>query len=329
VIEIVPSFEALSALRDEWSALWRRCPDAMPFQAPAWLLPWGRHFAPDRTRAVAVRERGDLIALVPVFEWQGALLLAGTGPSDYADGLFAPGHEALAAPVLAALAELADELECSCVDLQQIRPASPLLKAAPPASWNSRLSDGEVCPVMLLRGQDGLDCTSRRWRRNLSYARRRLAGVEGYALEIVPADLVAQTATELEELHAARWRQRGESGVLRDPLMSRLVRDALLELGADGLLRLHRLRLRGRTAAVALAIKGADAVCFYLSGFDPQWSRFGPGMAAIGCAIMHAAAEGAHEFHFLRGREAYKYHWGARDRRTFRRVLAKGAAPCA
>jgi CelD/BcsL family acetyltransferase involved in cellulose biosynthesis len=41
----------------------------------------------------------------------------------------------------------------------------------------------------------------------------------------------------------------------------------------------------------------------------------------VGCAIEAAAEEGAREFDFLRGREAYKYRWGARDRPTFGRRL--------
>jgi CelD/BcsL family acetyltransferase involved in cellulose biosynthesis len=33
----------------------------------------------------------------------------------------------------------------------------------------------------------------------------------------------------------------------------------------------------------------------------------------IGHAIEEAAQQGAREFHFLRGREPYKYEWGGRD----------------
>jgi hypothetical protein len=36
----------LMALRQEWRALWERCPDASPFQSDAWLLPWWRAYRP-------------------------------------------------------------------------------------------------------------------------------------------------------------------------------------------------------------------------------------------------------------------------------------------
>jgi hypothetical protein len=41
----------------------------------------------------------------------------------------------------------------------------------------------------------------------------------------------------------------------------------------------------------------------------------------IDYAVRAAIDEGAAEFDFLRGREAYKYRWGARDLLTYRRRL--------
>jgi CelD/BcsL family acetyltransferase involved in cellulose biosynthesis len=52
----------------------------------------------------------------------------------------------------------------------------------------------------------------------------------------------------------------------------------------------------------------------YLGGFDPAFEIASPGALTIEAACTEAAASGATELHFLRGREAYKYAWGARDR---------------
>jgi CelD/BcsL family acetyltransferase involved in cellulose biosynthesis len=59
----------------------------------------------------------------------------------------------------------------------------------------------------------------------------------------------------------------------------------------------------------------------YITGFDPDLAALGLGTVLIGCAIQTAAEEGAREFDFLRGREDYKYRWGAQDRPTFARRL--------
>lgn len=90
-------------LREEWRALWQRCPSATPFQAPEWLLSWARTHAPGRTAAVTLRVGGRLAGVLPVFCWEGAMLLAGTGPSDYGDLLIEPGQEAMVTALIAAL----------------------------------------------------------------------------------------------------------------------------------------------------------------------------------------------------------------------------------
>jgi CelD/BcsL family acetyltransferase involved in cellulose biosynthesis len=41
-----------------------------------------------------------------------------------------------------------------------------------------------------------------------------------------------------------------------------------------------------------------------------------PGTQIVAHAIEEAVREGAEEFHFLRGGEAYKYAWGAVDRQN-------------
>jgi CelD/BcsL family acetyltransferase involved in cellulose biosynthesis len=65
---------------------------------------------------------------------------------------------------------------------------------------------------------------------------------------------------------------------------------------------------------------------FYLAGFDPRFKAFSPGMLLIGHAIEDTILEQAEEFDFLRGRESYKYRWGAMDRPTFRRIFWRRAA---
>ncbi len=84
-----------------------------------------------------------------------------------------------------------------------------------------------------------------------------------------------------------------------------------------GLLRLMMLRLAGEIIAVVHALRDARGTLFlHLGGFDPAHAFISPGTILIGAMLEQSAAEGAQELHFLRGSEAYKYAWGARDRRN-------------
>lgn len=318
-VELVDSCARLEALAAEWWTLWRCDPRATPFQSPAWLLPWMHHYAPDRSGAIALRRAGELVALLPYFHWRGALLLAGTGPSDYGDLLCTDAVHA--APLLDALAAAADALGCATIDLQQLRPGSPLLGAAAPHGWLDVRGDGIACPTAPLHPAGVLGSLSARRRRNLRRARRLLhdAGIEAGGLVAAELDGAADV---LVRLHRLRWAGRGEDGVV-DARLQRFLHEAIPALDAAGLLRFQRLRHGQAFVAATFAMRGADGVHCYLSGFDPAWERTSPGLVAIAAAMDAAAREGAGQFHFLRGREPYKYDLGAQERPIFRRRLTR------
>jgi len=314
------SLPAVAALRPEWDGPYGVCTQASPFQSSAWLLPWARHFAPDRFHAIALRKRGALVTLVPFFVWQQQLLLAGTGHTDYCDGLFADG--AGCEQALAALTDCATELGCRRIDLQQLRESSALLKAAAPAPWRSEVTPGVTCPVTLLRSGEGPLGVSAKWQRNVAAALRNLTRQPGFGVELTSTSLFEGANAVLADLHSARWRARGQGGVLADPLLRDFLASVLPELSAAGALRLHTLHVRGRVIAAVLCLHGHAMTCYYISGFDPEWSRYSPGSVTLAAAMRHAATE-ARELHFLRGSEPYKYRLGARDRPTWRRVLTR------
>jgi len=308
-------------LRPEWAQLWARCPDATPFQAAGWLLPWASAYGGGRGRAVAVRVEGRLVAFLPMFSWKGALLLAGTGPSDYGDGLFLPGFEGLAGRMLAFLADEAEE-DIRRIDLQQLRASSPLLAADAPGGWADEVEDGVVCPVAPLEGVNGMGAASPRWRKNWRAARRRVLR-EGGRMERVGEHHLTETVLALQHLHTARWQSRGEAGVLQDDNLRFLLEHSVRETAQEGIVRLYRLRMGDEIAAVLLTYRGHDYACYYISGFAPERGYLSPGTVLLGEAMAEAARDGLAEFHFLRGNEAYKYSCGARDTLPRRRVLSR------
>jgi CelD/BcsL family acetyltransferase involved in cellulose biosynthesis len=266
-----------------------------------------------------------MVALVPFFTWEGRVLLAGTGPTDYCDGLFTAGAATASDEALAMLAASADELGCEWIDLQQLPQYSPLLTARAPHGWQDQVDEGTVCPVTKLCGADGLGSVSARWRRNLAQSKRKLESIPGFHLRLASTSLFEGAACVIERLHARRWEQRGEAGVLSDALMRGFLRSLLPQLSAAALLRLHTLQIDSLIIAAVFVLHGHETAYFYISGFDPEWSRFSPGNVTVAAAMRQAASEGAREIHFLRGREPYKYHFGAEDRPTWRRVLNRAA----
>jgi len=315
LIDLLCEDATVLALRPEWEALFARA-QATPFQSPAWLLPWWGVFGTGEPRVATGRDaNGRLLAVLPLYclRAEAKLLPIGAGISDYLDVLLDPLAPPDTAARLLDAAMSRDALPCHLIELP---PGSPLRSAD--------AEPGEVCPVLPLKAELRLSIPARQHRK-LRMSRNRAAEIGGYALEHAMPLTALAMFTHLTRLHGARWRSRGEAGVLDDPAIQAFHAAAIPALLRAGLLRMESITLAGRVAAVIYAlIDHAHRVYFYLSGFDQDFSRESPGTLLLGAMLEEAIGEGRREAHFLRGEEAYKFAWAALPTRNTTRILNPG-----
>ncbi|MGE0260301.1 MAG: GNAT family N-acetyltransferase [Alphaproteobacteria bacterium] len=312
----------------EWLALWRRAPGATPFQSPAWLLAWWKHFGSVAPR-VLTATAGEglpgerLVGVLPLYELAEPrvrkLLPIGIGLSDYIDALVDPARPDAGDALLAAIADIPDWDECHLPDLRE---GGVLQRARGPAGLVEERAEGAPCPVLALPGDAGAlaAVVPRKTLRDLRQASSRAAAAGRVRIETAEAETLGSMLDDLFRLHEARWQTRGEGGVLADPAVREFHRDAAPALAAEGILRLYRLRIGGAVAAVYYGLAWRGRSHAYIGGFDPDMKRLSPGALMLRHAIGAAIAEGCREFDFLRGGEGYKYAWGAVDRRTLART---------
>lgn len=335
-VEAVTTTEALERLGTGWEALWARCPDATPFQSPAWLLPWWRAFGEGDLLALALRHQGELVGFAPLYVYrhperrERSVRLLGTGNTDYLDVLLAPGFEAEGMRVL--FDELGRRAErWDVCDFQQLRAASPLLTAPAPEGWSDDVAGQDLCPVLELSAldEDGVAGIPESRCKKLDYYRRRAGRAGTVHVEAVRDDNLEVLFDALMRLHGARWAACDAPGVLAGEAVQQFHMEVVRGLYDAGLLRLYALTLDGHIVAVYYGLLHRRRAYYYLSGFDPEYDRLSPGHLVVQHAIREAAREGAGAFDFLRGQERYKYRWGAQDRTNHRRRLrcaASGAA---
>jgi CelD/BcsL family acetyltransferase involved in cellulose biosynthesis len=342
-VDAVTDTASLEKLRPEWEELWAAVPAATPFQSPAWLLPWWRHVGEGELLTFAVRDAGVLVGLFPFYVFASAadesgrrlrkLFPLGIATTDYLDALVLPGRvQAAVRAVSGMLGRLAGAWDVC--DWPQLRPGSPLLELPAPQAWQDRTEPAEPCPALRLPGAVAnlRDRVSRKTLRDLRTQQRRMAEQGGHVCEAAGPDSWEPCFEALVRLHAARWSARSEPGVLACPRVQAMHREALPQLLRAGLLRLQVLRHGRAVIAVLYGLvdppgRTERRAYFYLGGFDVRQEQLSPGLILVGHAIEAAIAEGLEWADFLRGRETYKYFWGAKDNPTWRRCLIP-CAPC-
>ena len=301
----------------EWRTLWQRLAEASPFQSPEWLLPWWGCFGNGAPLLLTARDDGQLIAVLPLYRLDEAgcrkLLPIGVALSDYLDALVIPGRPGVAAALLDLLADLPDWAECYFPDLP---PQAALLAAQSPARLTENRAAGETCPVLVLPGAvaELRNVVPRKTMRDLRQARRRAASAGEVEVIRAEASTVSGFMHEFFRLHEDRWRRIAGHGVCADPIVREFHLSAAQRMFDAGMLRLYLLRVGNSVAAAYHGFTAKRTAYAYLSGFDPAFAELSPGTQIVAHAIEEAVREGAREFHFLRGGEAYKYAWGAVDR---------------
>jgi CelD/BcsL family acetyltransferase involved in cellulose biosynthesis len=327
---VLDSAEALEALAPGWRDLWARCPAATPFQSPEWLLPWWRAFHPGRLVTPAVLEGDRVVAIHLAYVEAGPLgrrlLPLGIGGTDYLDVLVDPERPDAASHLSAALGEIGADLDS--IELEDLAAgAAAFAVPAPPGFTETRGAQSCAPALRLARGGDGLATVPSRKRRKLRMAGRRAESRGSLTIRGVREPAAAAVfLAELVRLHELRWRKAGERGVLADPAVRAFLADAVPRLLDAGLARLSLLSIGGVTAGAYFGLGDGRRAYGYLQGYDPAYAHESPGALLVEHAIAEAAREGAAEFHFLRGREAYKAEWGAEDRWTERRSFRRAAA---
>ncbi|RWN00839.1 MAG: GNAT family N-acetyltransferase [Mesorhizobium sp.] len=324
--DVIRDQDALDDLEQHWWSLWSQCGSATPFQSPAWLLPWWRTFAPGDLSAIAVWNGNDLVGLAPLYLERHAsglrLLPIGISLSDYLDILCAPKFEE-AVGIL--IAETVLSLEWSQWILPDLSSEAASLELLLPDIDESRSTGHAACPVLALAGDETLaGCVPARRRRQLRRALRaaqRRGRVTINRAEAAPEIFLGQ----LIRLHDARWAGQG-GGVLTQSAIE-FHRNALPRLAASHLARCWLMEIDGAVVGAYYGFHHHDRAYAYLGGFDPAYASESPGAILIGKAIAEAVQDGAREFDFLRGRESYKYSWGAKDRWTIQRVWTRSASP--
>jgi CelD/BcsL family acetyltransferase involved in cellulose biosynthesis len=325
--------EQFEALRDEWAALLERAEGSL-FQTWEWQWSWWQHFGRGRLCLLTARREGRLAGIAPLMigSYFGLplrrLQFIGTMSTDYLDLILARGEEA--ALVTRFVEEMAARQgRWDLVDLQQIRGHSPLAQAtAPPPCRTLRLHQ-ERCPFVALphTWEEFSGSLGKSLRKNIGYYRRLMEREHQFEIETVTNGSLPEAMEEFFALHQARWRRRHLPGAFAGARIRQFHHEFAARCLERGWLRLHRLRLDGRTGAVLYCFNHGGKGYYYQGGFEPALSRYSPGTVLTAHAIEDAIRLGAAEFDFLRGDEPYKYAWKATDRENVRLLVWRPAFP--
>jgi len=325
VVQRIEDPAAFQALREEWDELLAASLADSFFLTWEWLYAWWTHLAGDRRLFLLVaRQGGRLVAIAPLslrarrvagvlplrsVEFLGADRLS----SDYLDVIVRRGWEADAIPALARyLADARLALELASVRRVGCA-AAALSRALTQRRWRMWEIPTAVCPFIDLSGhtwESYLGTLESKPRNDFLRLLKNLT--KKFSVRLEPASSEHQRRefmAHLVRLHNLRWQNLGGSDALHTADLVAFHDEVSRVTLERGWLRLFVLWLDGQPVASLYGFRYGRTFYFVQTGFDPAYGRHAVGLITVGLTIKSAIAEGAEEYDFLRGDEAYKFRW--------------------
>ncbi len=308
------------------------------FLTPEWFRAWLQAYGDEAEPFVPVVRSADgsLRGLLPLALSRSGrprvCRLAGANLGDRFHPVCAEGDEGAVATEVGESLALQGE-PWSVISLVHVQTEPPWLGALAEGT-GARLRIREriagPLPYLDLSAHDGWDAYLQSRSSNLRQQIRRFtrraenAGSMKIRRAERPDELRADLSTFFR-LHDARFGARGGS-----TLSSERAQQFHLDFAAAALrrgwLRLWFLELDGNAVAAWYGWSLGGRYSYYNSGLDPDHSSLRPGLVLLAAVIASAFEEGASEFDFLLGDEAYKYRF-AEGERTVSDVSIARAAP--
>ena len=299
-------------IAEEWEELAERV-GAAPFLWPGWLVAWLGAWG-NSPRILAVRERGELKAVLPLVRGRGTLSGAANSHTPLA------GAVAEDPSYLHQLARAVVSASAPRTDLRSLDPNDPLvaeLRAAALARGHSiieRMTDRE--PYVELGGgfeeyEAGLP---RKHRKEIRRLRRRLEDEGEVTVEFADGrERLGELLDEGFAIEGSGWKTEAGTAIRAVPQAHRFYREIAGWAAARGWLRLAFLRLDGRPLAFDFCLETGDAFYALKGGYDVDYRRFGPG-ALLTYESLRRASSAVRSYEFLGTDDTYKMQWTSTTR---------------
>jgi CelD/BcsL family acetyltransferase involved in cellulose biosynthesis len=297
-VRITERLEELEPVLAAWDAL--AVKERRPVLRPDWLLAWWRAWSREALsegglRVVIVHDAQglagvapmyieDVRATVPHLRFLGAAAIYGVSPlvrSDVADDTIRTLAEATAT-----MHPRPSIVSFELIDVASRWPDA-LGRGWPGRGAWIRTGRSTTSVSVKLGGtfEDWIHTRGLKWRSDYRRRRRRFAEIGGVVRSAQGAEDVSRSLTELIRLHDGR-RDRESEWI--SPVLECMLRDVGARLVADNGFRLWTVEIDDHVIGATAFIAAGGAVTTLLTGFDPAWGRFAPGLKSMVAGIEEA-----------------------------------------
>jgi CelD/BcsL family acetyltransferase involved in cellulose biosynthesis len=331
--ELITDISRIRESEGEWRALAELRENG--FVTPEWFRSWWTHQADSCSPLIVMvrREDGTLAGVMPLVldasRRPRAIRFGGANLGDHFQPVATEADEnAVAVAAMRALEAEGIErhmLLLELVDSEQDWWSQMQQKsAAKRALTEQQHTELPYIPFANLDWEAYLSQRSAKFRKLIRGGERRLRREHDMKMRAATEESLEADLAELFRLHALRF---GSHSSFETPGAKEALSDFAAAAQRRGWLRLHLLEVDGATVAAVIGWRLGGSYTSYQGGIDPAWAKRSVGIILEAMTIRSAIEEGAAEYDFLLGTEAYKRRFTTAARPVQTVVLTRAMRP--
>lgn len=329
----ITDLEAFQETRELWNDFLRSSGQNCIFLTHEWFLSWWKSFSEEKSLEILLfKDKEDgLVGIAPLMR-EGNILrfMASREVTDYCDFIVLEGKEK----------EFFDSLfdylksqysEIRSIELWNIKQSSPTLlflpQLAPHHDFSFSSLESDVTPVLSLPSsyEKFLMLLGRKSRHELKRKLRRMEALEGLRNERIKDPKELQTAVRAF-IHLHRKSGKAKEKFWKRKGMEDFFQELVLRFSQKGWVELNFLFHQEKIMASLLSFLYEDTLYFYNITYSRDYAWYSPGLYLFHKRLKHAIEEKKKQADFLRGREKYKYVFGAKESKILDLTLICGVS---
>jgi len=327
----ITEFDRFMDLAKEWNSFLYASGLDCVFFTHEWFSSWWESLSGRNSLEVLLfkDDQDQIIGIAPLMtDGRSLRFMASHEVTDYCDFLFLQDKkEEIYKSLLRYFSE--NYLDLTHLEFINIRSSSPTCVLIPEMASDYGLShslrETEVTPVLSVPStyEDYIKGLKRKNRHELRRKLKRIERLKGIKIKkITETRHLLRAIESFISLHKksspekqAFWTTEG---------MPDFFKNVIHRFSKKGWVEMNVLFFEDSLISALLNFLYGNEVLFYNVAYDLEYAPFSPGFYLFHASIVEAISRGKSSIDFLRGREKYKYDFGAKECRIYSLILKRG-----
>jgi len=321
-------------LAKEWNSLLDASGMDCVFLTHEWFSSWWECFSgKNDLEVLLLKDDGnDIFGIAPLMtDGRSLRFMASHEVTDYCDFLYLVDKKEEFFRILFRYVQETYP-EGRCLEFINIRSSSPTCQVIPQMAseygYSHSLEETEAAPVLAIPSSYSayLSSLKRKKRHELKRKLNRMERLEGIRIKKITETRHLQPSIDsFISLHSKSSPQKQAFWTTKG--MPDFFKKVIHRFSRKGWVEMNVLFFEKSLISALLNFRYRDDVLFYNVAYDLDYAPFNPGFYLFHNSIVEAISAGKSRVDFLRGREKYKYDFGAEECKINSLILTRGESP--